>query len=92
MRAYFEKKNTYESRGVEVNATADNLGNSFVGSKKALLLKYRCWGFDIQTGLFSIPLQAIKPVKGEESDVKIERVDEGRESYIDCKDNEWTRK
>ena len=65
MRAYFEKKNSYEGKGVEVNASIDNLGNSFMGSKKTLYLKYRCWGFDIKTGLFTVPLQPIKPSKDE---------------------------
>ncbi len=74
MKAYFERKNNYESRGVEINANTENLGNSFVGSKKTLLVKYRCWGFDIKTGLFTVPLQPLKGV----GDVKVEQVDEGR--------------
>jgi hypothetical protein len=36
MRAYFDKKNSYEGRGVEINANTNNLGNSFVGNKKVL--------------------------------------------------------
>jgi hypothetical protein len=92
MRAYFERKNSYDGKGVEINANTDNLGNSFVGSSKVLLVKYRCWGFDIKTGQFTAPLQLIKPNKDKSTDSKVETIEEGKESYIDCRDNEWAKK
>jgi len=63
MRAYFERKNGYEGRGVEIRASSDNLGNSLVEGKRMLQVKYKCWGFDIKTGLFTVPLLPVKPEK-----------------------------
>jgi hypothetical protein len=91
MRAYFERKNGYEARGVEINADAGNLGTSFLGRNKVLQLKYKCWGFDIKTGLFTVPLLPVQPQKNGE-EVKTAVIEEGKEIYIDCRDNEWKQK
>lgn len=55
MKEYFEKKNSYEARGVEIHANTENLGDTF-GKYKILQIKYRCWGFDIKSGAFTTPL------------------------------------
>ncbi len=57
MKQYLEKKNSYDAKGVEISASSHYLGNTF-GNRNKLRIKYKCWGFDVKSGEFTIPLSS----------------------------------
>jgi hypothetical protein len=63
MKEYIERKNGYESRGVEIQANTQNLGET-LSNYKLLRIKYRCWGFDIKSGTFTTPLYSKQSPEG----------------------------
>lgn len=75
MKEYFERKSKQESKGVEINANTQNLGDSIEGGIKVLKVKYRCWGFDIKTGLFTVPLKLIEPNTDKSVEMKVESIE-----------------